>query len=68
MSWAGHVARIGEVKYPYNVFVGESEGKRPLRRSRQDGRIILKWILGKHDWRVWIGFNWQRIVTSGEML
>jgi hypothetical protein len=28
-----------------------------------DGRVILKWILGKYIWRVWIGFVWLRIGT-----
>jgi hypothetical protein len=23
-----------------------------------DGRIILKWILRKLDWRTWTGFIW----------
>jgi hypothetical protein len=32
-----------------------------------DGRIVLKWILGKYGWRVWIGFVWLRIGTSGKI-
>jgi hypothetical protein len=27
------------------VFVGKSEGKRPLGRPSVDGRIILKWMI-----------------------
>jgi hypothetical protein len=23
-----------------------------------NGRIILKWMLGKQDGRVWVGFSW----------
>jgi hypothetical protein len=30
-----------------------------------DGRIILKCVLGKEGWRVWIGFIWLRIGTGG---
>jgi hypothetical protein len=30
MSWAGHVARIGEKKNAYRVLVGKPEGKRPI--------------------------------------
>jgi hypothetical protein len=40
MRWAGHVARMGEDRKVYNVFLGKPEGKRPLGRSRrrwQDG-------------------------------
>jgi hypothetical protein len=33
-----------------------------------DGRIILKWILGKQVLKVWIGFIWLRTGTSGELL
>jgi hypothetical protein len=30
MSWAGHVARLGEVRGAYNILVGKPEGRRPL--------------------------------------
>jgi hypothetical protein len=34
MRWAGHVARMRVLRGVYRVFVGKSEGKRPLwRRS-----------------------------------
>jgi hypothetical protein len=35
MRWAGHVARMGEGKGVYRVFVGRLEGKRPLGRPRR---------------------------------
>jgi hypothetical protein len=48
MIWAGHVARMGEEKNVYRVFMGKPEGKRPLERPRrrwEDGiRIDLKEI------------------------
>jgi hypothetical protein len=31
-------------------------------------RIILEWILRKHGRRVWTGFIWLRIGTSGRFL
>jgi len=35
----------------YTVLVGKSEGKRPLGKSRVDGRIIFKWLWdGGMDW------------------
>jgi hypothetical protein len=34
MKWAGHVARKGEGRGVYRVFVGKPEGKRPLGRPR----------------------------------
>jgi hypothetical protein len=33
-----------------------------------DGRIMLKWIVGKCDVRVWIEFSWLRIESSGRIL
>jgi hypothetical protein len=29
MSWAGHVAYVGERRFVYRVLVGKPEGKRP---------------------------------------
>jgi hypothetical protein len=34
MRWAGNVARRGEMRNAYRIFVGKSEGKRPLGRPR----------------------------------
>ena len=34
MRWAGHVARMGERRGVYRVFLGKPEGKRPLGRPR----------------------------------
>jgi hypothetical protein len=35
MRWAGHVARMGEDRKVYKVFVGKPEGKRPLEKPRR---------------------------------
>ena len=35
MSWAGHVAHMGEERGVYRVLVGKPEGKRPLGRPRR---------------------------------
>jgi len=35
MRWAGHVARMGEERGVYRVFLGKQEGKRPLGRPRR---------------------------------
>jgi hypothetical protein len=32
MRWAGHVARMGEKRNAYRLFVGKPEGRRPLGR------------------------------------
>jgi hypothetical protein len=33
-----------------------------------DGNILLKWILGYCDWKVWTGFIRLRIGTGGGLL
>jgi len=35
MRWAGHVARMGEVRGVCRALVGKPEGRRPLRRPRR---------------------------------
>jgi hypothetical protein len=47
MRWAGHVARMGEERKVYKVFVGKPEGKRPLGRPRCRWKIGSEWILGR---------------------
>jgi hypothetical protein len=37
MGWMGHVERTGEIRNSYKIFVGKSEGKRPLGRYRPRG-------------------------------
>ena len=34
MRWAGHVARMGEIRGVYRALVGKPEGKGPLGRPR----------------------------------
>jgi hypothetical protein len=47
MRWAWYVARMAEVRGAYNILVRRPEGRRPLGRLGGDGRITLRWILGK---------------------
>jgi hypothetical protein len=35
MRWAGHVARMREVRGAYNILVRRPEGRRPLGRPRR---------------------------------
>jgi hypothetical protein len=55
MKWAGHVARMGEMRNAYRILVGKPEGKRPLGRPRRR-RVV------------WTGSMWLRNRTSGELL
>jgi hypothetical protein len=47
MRWAGHVARIGELRYVYKILVEKHEGKSHSEDLGIDVRIILEWILRK---------------------
>jgi len=47
MSWREHVTHMVEMRNAYKMLVGNHEGKKPLKDSCIDGKIILEWILGK---------------------
>jgi hypothetical protein len=42
MRWAGHMARMGEVRGAYNILVGRPEGRRPLGRPRSGWEDNIK--------------------------
>jgi len=55
VRWAGHVARMGERRGVYRVWVGKPEGKRPLGRPRRRWEDYIKIDLkevecGGMDW------------------
>jgi hypothetical protein len=61
MRWVGHVARRGEGRGVYRVWVGRPEGKRPLGRPR------LRWEDNiKLDFRETgiDGANWIRLAQD----
>jgi hypothetical protein len=47
MRWAGHVARMWEIGNTYEILVGKSEGKSPLRSPR------CRWEYNIKKWIVW---------------
>jgi hypothetical protein len=57
MRWTGHVARMGEKRNAYTIFVGNPEGKRPLGRPRHRWVNNIKMDLREIGWdgMVWIG-------------
>jgi hypothetical protein len=56
MRWVGHVARMVQMINAYRILIGKPERKRPLECLGVDQRILLEWILGKEDGKVWTGF------------
>jgi hypothetical protein len=53
------------MKNVYKILVGKPDGKRPLIRHRCRWEDNIKWILGTLGGKVWTGFIWLRIGTSG---
>jgi hypothetical protein len=55
MRWAGRVARMGEDRIVYRVFVGKPEGKRPSGRPRRRWENNITMVLqevggGRGNW------------------
>jgi hypothetical protein len=67
IRWAGYVARMGEERKVYKVWVGKPEGKRPLGRPRRRWEIRIRMDLREIGLGVWIGFDWLRTGTGGGM-
>jgi hypothetical protein len=71
MSWAGHVARMGQKRNPYKLLVGKPEGKRPLGRSRRRWVDNIRIHLGEIRWdgTDWIDLaqdngQWRAVVNT----
>jgi hypothetical protein len=70
MRGAGHVARMGENRNVYRLLVGRPDGKSPLGRPRRRWIYNIKMDLLEMGLNVvdWIGLDWLRIGTGGELL
>jgi hypothetical protein len=68
MIWAGHVARMDENRNAYRLFLGNTEGKRPLGRSRRRCVDNIKIDVGEIGCTVWTGLVCLRIATTGRFL
>ena len=71
VTWAGHVARMGEERGMYRVLVGKPEGKRPLGRPRR--RCVDNIRMDLQDvgcgYMDWIGLaqdrdRWRTLVSA----
>ena len=71
MSWAGHVARMGEDRVVHRVLVGKPEGKRSLGRPRRRWKDNIKMDLqevggGRGDWMELAQYrdSWRALVGT----
>jgi hypothetical protein len=60
IRWAGNVMCMGEKRNAYKILAEKSEGKISLGRPRKDEI--------KTDERMWTGFIWLGIGSSGGLL
>jgi hypothetical protein len=68
MSWAGHVARMGERRGLYRLWWETLRAIHYLGDAGVDGMKILRWIVRKWNVGAWTGFIWLRIGTvSGHL-
>jgi hypothetical protein len=68
MKWSGDVSCIGEVINNTKFWL---ENLKEINNSEElsvDRKIILEWIFGKWDGKVWIGCIWLRTGTGGDIL
>jgi hypothetical protein len=70
MRWAGHVARMGEVRDAYNILIGKPLGRRPLGRPRRGWEDNLEMNLEEIGFRDvdWINLardrdTWRALVN-----
>jgi hypothetical protein len=60
MRWAGHVARMGEERGAYGIFVGRPEGRRPLGKPRCRWEDNIKMDLEEVGW----GMDWIELAQD----
>jgi hypothetical protein len=63
MRWAGPVARMGEKRTAYTIFVGKPEGKRPLGRRTRRWVDNIKIDLGEIGWK---GMGWIDLAQDSD--
>ena len=70
MRWAGHVARMGEMRCAYTcrILLGKHEGKRQLGRPRRKWEDNTKMDLQEVRLEAWAGLIWRRLGTGGGCL
>jgi hypothetical protein len=63
MKWAGHVARMGNKRNAYKIFVGKPEGKKSLGRPRRRWVDNIKMDIREIGWG---GMDWIDLAQDRE--
>jgi hypothetical protein len=61
MGWAGHVARMREMRNAYNIFIRISEGKKSRERPTCRWEDNIRMDLGEIEWEV---VDWIHLATD----
>jgi hypothetical protein len=68
MRGAGHVACIGGMRNLFKILSENLKRRDHAEDLCVGGKVILEYISGKLDGRLWTGCTWLRIGTSGGLL
>jgi hypothetical protein len=63
MRWAGHIARLGEMRNVYKILVGKPEEKRPLGRHRRRWENNIRMDLREMGWE---GVYWNHLAQGND--
>jgi len=63
MTWAGHVARMGEMRSAYDSLIGKAEEKRPRARPRRRWEDNIRMNLTEIGWE---GVEWIHLAQDGD--
>jgi len=58
---------MGEVRYVFKILVRKPEGKRSCKRPELRWEDKSRMNCREIGWKVWTGFIWFRIGTSGKL-
>jgi hypothetical protein len=61
MRWAGHSARMGDMRNTYGIFIRKPEGKRPRGRPRRRWECNSRMNLRERGWE---GVDWMHLARD----
>jgi hypothetical protein len=62
MRWVGHVARVGDVRDYFKIFIGKPKGRRPLGRPRHRWEDNIRMDLRELGWER--GVDWMHLAQD----